>query len=236
VRGAHCSVGPTELNALPPCQQPVQCPVCLLIPCPVDNAPLVPGITALRQVSPGEGAILHVLPWANHPALLLYASQRGGVHCCDLRCARDAWHVPPAPSLGLVEQVVADPSGQHWLAQGSSRGWVCLWDVRFLLCVNSWQLPQRYAGGVQQGCAGIGWLALMWRHATTFKTCVSPHPVAAGVRYRRWPQLLLLHRALAWHKTGCRVQACRCCTSLLAGRRLACGTCLTGTAIRCGGR
>lgn len=101
------------------------------------------GITAVRQLSPGEGALLHVLPWANHPALLLYASQRGGVHCCDLRCAKDAWHVPSAPSLCLVSQLVADPSGQHWLAQGTSRGWVALWDVRFLLCVNSWQHPQR---------------------------------------------------------------------------------------------
>lgn len=109
----------------------------------LSSGALSTGITAVRQLSPGEGAILHVLPWANHPALLVYASQRGGVHCCDLRCAKDAWHVPPAPSLGLVSQVVADPSGQHWLAQGTSRGWVGLWDVRFLLCVNSWQHPQR---------------------------------------------------------------------------------------------
>jgi hypothetical protein len=46
-------------------------------------------------------------------------------------------------SLGLAQQLVADPSGQHLLAQGTSRGCVCLWDVRFLLCVNSWQHPQR---------------------------------------------------------------------------------------------
>jgi hypothetical protein len=44
---------------------------------------------------------------------------------------------------GLAHQLVADPSGQHWLAQGTSRGWVCLWDARFLICVNSWQHPQR---------------------------------------------------------------------------------------------
>lgn len=101
------------------------------------------GVTALRQLSPGEGAILQVVPWGGHPQLLLYASQRGGVHCADLRCAADAWHVPAAPSLGLAQQLVADPSGQHWLAQGTSRGWVCLWDARFLVCVNSWQHPQR---------------------------------------------------------------------------------------------
>lgn len=117
----------------------------------------------MRQLSPGEGALLHVLPWANHPALLLYATQRGGVHCCDLRCAKDAWHIPPAPSLGLVSQLVADPSGQHWLVQGTSRGWVGLWDVRFLLCVNSWQHPQRWVGF--GGCGllgGVWWLGFVF--------------------------------------------------------------------------
>lgn len=68
------------------------CPVLLLVP--------APGITAVRQLSPGEGSILSVCHWGAHPSLLLYASQRGGVHCVDLRCAADAWHVPPAPSLG----------------------------------------------------------------------------------------------------------------------------------------
>eukprot|EP00879_Flechtneria_rotunda_P022840 GHRR01024135.1.p1 GENE.GHRR01024135.1~~GHRR01024135.1.p1 ORF type:complete len:413 (+),score=138.78 GHRR01024135.1:1164-2402(+) len=101
------------------------------------------GITAVRQLSPGEGAILKIVPWGPHPALLLYATQRGGVHCCDLRAPADVWHVPAAPSLGLCQQLLADPTGQHWFAQGTSRGWVCLWDVRFLLCVNSWQHPHR---------------------------------------------------------------------------------------------
>jgi hypothetical protein len=66
----------------------------------VAAAPAAVGITALRQVSPGEGSIMATCPWGGHPALLLYATQRGGVHCIDLRCATDVWHVPPAPSLG----------------------------------------------------------------------------------------------------------------------------------------
>lgn len=40
-------------------------------------------------------------------------------------------------------QVVADPQGQHWLLLGTSRGWLRLWDVRFLLQANSWQHPGR---------------------------------------------------------------------------------------------
>lgn len=143
--GTACGRGYSN-SMMAPCRQRHMPSVMMRVcPCPCAAAAAVPhaGITAVRQLSPGEGALLHVLPWANHPALLLYASQRGGVHCCDLRCAKDALHVPSAPSLGLVSQVVADPSGQHWLAQGTSRGWVTLWDVRFLLCVNSWQHPQR---------------------------------------------------------------------------------------------
>ncbi len=51
--------------------------------------------------------------------------------------------MPAPPSLGLVEHLVADPTGGNWLLSGSSRGYLCLWDVRFRLAVNSWQLPQR---------------------------------------------------------------------------------------------
>jgi hypothetical protein len=48
----------------------------------------------LAQVEPGEGAVLAVAPWGQ---LLLYASQRGGVHAWDHRAARDAWHIPSVP-------------------------------------------------------------------------------------------------------------------------------------------
>lgn len=34
-----------------------------------------------------------------------------------------------------------DPSDQNWLVTGSSRGQLCLWDVRFRLPVNTWQYP-----------------------------------------------------------------------------------------------
>jgi hypothetical protein len=65
------------------------------------------------------------------------------VHCTDLRAPVDAWHLPASPSLGLATQLVAEPGGAHWFAQGTATGWVCLWDARFLICANSWQNPRR---------------------------------------------------------------------------------------------
>ncbi|GBG00520.1 phosphoinositide 3-kinase regulatory subunit 4 [Raphidocelis subcapitata] len=103
------------------------------------------GITARRQVSPGEGRVLDVQQWGGAPPLLVYSTQRGGVHGLDPRAPRDAWVVPSPPELGLLTQVVLDPGGQHWLLVGTSRGHLRLWDVRFLLRVNSWQHPSRCA-------------------------------------------------------------------------------------------
>lgn len=101
------------------------------------------GITLRRQVSPGEGRVLDVQQWGTAPALMLYSTQRGGVHGRDLRMPRDAWVVPAPPKLGLLQHVVADPVSQHWLLLGTNRGHLRLWDVRFLLRVNSWQHPAR---------------------------------------------------------------------------------------------
>lgn len=58
-----------------------------------------------RQISPGEGRVLSVQQWGASPALLLYATQRGGVHAMDLRAGRDVWVAPAPPRLGLLQQV-----------------------------------------------------------------------------------------------------------------------------------
>jgi phosphoinositide-3-kinase regulatory subunit 4 len=99
------------------------------------------GITARRQVSPGEGRVFDVQAWGGSPFLLTYVTQRGGVHGLDLRSGRDVWVVPSPPSLGLLTSVAADPVGQNWLLLGSSRGHLRLWDVRFLLRASSCQHP-----------------------------------------------------------------------------------------------
>jgi phosphoinositide-3-kinase regulatory subunit 4 len=101
------------------------------------------GITLRRQLGPGEGRVIDVQQWGGSPSFMTFATQRGGVHGRDLRMQRDAWVVPSPPALGVLQQLVNDPSGQHWLLLGTSRGHLRLWDVRFLLRANSWQHPAR---------------------------------------------------------------------------------------------
>eukprot|EP00873_Tetraselmis_striata_P002336 jgi/Tetstr1/422600/TSEL_013406.t2 len=98
------------------------------------------GIAAQRQVSSSEGALLEVLPMGS---LLLYTTQRGGVHALDLRCKKDVWRIPMRPELGLLERMVADQAREGWLLTGSSRGQLDVWDVRFRLRVLSWHHPLR---------------------------------------------------------------------------------------------
>ncbi|MEW5319540.1 MAG: hypothetical protein WDW38_010685 [Sanguina aurantia] len=97
------------------------------------------GVVCLRQLSPGQGAVTEVTQWGPH--LLLYATQRGGVHGWDLRVKRDVWVMAGPPALGLTQAVAVDPHGCNWILTGSQRGFLTLWDVRFGLCVNRWQHP-----------------------------------------------------------------------------------------------
>ncbi|GFR49900.1 hypothetical protein Agub_g12005, partial [Astrephomene gubernaculifera] len=100
------------------------------------------GVVAVRQLSPGQGAVLHVCGWGPH--LLLHVTQRGGVGAWDTRTQREGWVLPCCPTRGLLEHLVADPgAGGAWLMTGSSRGYLSLWDVRFLQCVHAWQHPLR---------------------------------------------------------------------------------------------
>ncbi|GAX85401.1 hypothetical protein CEUSTIGMA_g12817.t1 [Chlamydomonas eustigma] len=105
------------------------------------------GVVSKRQLHPGMGSILEVSQWG--PSLLVYTSQRGGVHAWDLRMKSDAWALCSHPSMGLTEHMVLEPSlgsgHQHWLLTGSSRGYLTLWDVRFQMPVNTWQHPTRCA-------------------------------------------------------------------------------------------
>lgn len=49
--------------------------------------------------------MLDVQQWGSAPPLMIYSTQRGGVHGMDLRMERDAWVAPAPPKLGLLQQV-----------------------------------------------------------------------------------------------------------------------------------
>ncbi len=52
--------------------------------------------------------MLEVTQWGS---LLLYATQRGGIHAWDLRADTNAWSIPCSPNQVLTLPVVCNASG-----------------------------------------------------------------------------------------------------------------------------
>jgi phosphoinositide-3-kinase regulatory subunit 4 len=79
--------------------------------------------------------------------VLVAAMQRGPVAGWDLRARADrasavAWELQVLPIHGAVARLCCDPgNGHNWVVTGTARGQMCLWDLRFLLPVNSWRHP-----------------------------------------------------------------------------------------------
>eukprot|EP00268_Persea_americana_P045799 TRINITY_DN4692_c0_g1_i1.p1 TRINITY_DN4692_c0_g1~~TRINITY_DN4692_c0_g1_i1.p1 ORF type:complete len:1544 (+),score=279.50 TRINITY_DN4692_c0_g1_i1:480-5111(+) len=99
------------------------------------------GIADIKKKEVGEGAILTLM---NHSTdgsasqTILYSTQGCGIHLWDTRTNGTAWSLKAVPEEGYVSSLVTGPCG-NWLVSGSSRGVLTLWDLRFLIPVNSWQ-------------------------------------------------------------------------------------------------
>ncbi|CAN0001344.1 unnamed protein product, partial [Phaeothamnion confervicola] len=107
-----------------------------------DDGPLRVNCTALvRSVAPGEGACLTVQQFnTDLSSLLIYSTQAGNVHACDLRARREPWVLRSRPELGYLTAVSpGTASDRGWLCSGTSRGYVLLWDLRFPLLVSLWR-------------------------------------------------------------------------------------------------
>ncbi|XP_021277127.1 phosphoinositide 3-kinase regulatory subunit 4 isoform X2 [Herrania umbratica] len=99
------------------------------------------GIADIKKKDVKEGAILTLL---NYPAdncgsqMFMYSTQNCGIHLWDTRSSSNTWTLKAVPEEGYVSCLVAGPCG-NWFVSGSSRGVLTLWDLRFLIPVNSWQ-------------------------------------------------------------------------------------------------
>ncbi|MCO5613378.1 hypothetical protein L7F22_067654 [Adiantum nelumboides] len=99
------------------------------------------GLTDVRNLETQEGAVVSLLNYSpDGPPMLLYTTQRNGIHLWDLRLQKDAWCLRAKPSQGYVS-ATALASCYNWLVTGSSRGVLTLWDLRFQLPVNTWCHP-----------------------------------------------------------------------------------------------
>lgn len=66
---------------------------------PLAFPPRYTGLACSRQLAVGEGAVLDIRSWDN--GLLVYVTQRGGVHLWDTRMAAEAWRTQIPPKMGL---------------------------------------------------------------------------------------------------------------------------------------
>ncbi|XWS72101.1 hypothetical protein CRYUN_Cryun02cG0011700 [Craigia yunnanensis] len=99
------------------------------------------GIADIKKKDVKEGAILTLL---NYPVdncgsqMFMYSTQNCGIHLWDTRSSSNSWTLKAIPEEGYISCLVAGPCG-NWFVSGSSRGVLTLWDLRFLIPVNSWQ-------------------------------------------------------------------------------------------------
>ncbi|PON62468.1 Regulatory associated protein of TOR [Parasponia andersonii] len=101
------------------------------------------GIADIKKKDIKEGAILSLLNYSTDNTtsqMVMYSSQNCGIHLWDSRTSSNAWTLKSVPENGYVSSLVTGPCG-NWFVSGSSRGALTLWDLRFLIPVNSWKYP-----------------------------------------------------------------------------------------------
>lgn len=99
------------------------------------------GVADIKKKEVGEGAVISLLNCSTDNFVsqsVLYSTQHCGIHLWDTRTDSSAWTFKAVPEEGYISSLV---TGQcvNWFVSGSSRGVLTLWDLRFLLPVNSWQ-------------------------------------------------------------------------------------------------
>ncbi|KAF8388874.1 hypothetical protein HHK36_025555 [Tetracentron sinense] len=99
------------------------------------------GIADIKKREVREGAIVSLLNCStdgNASQAVMYSTQGCGIHLWDTRTNSMAWTLKAIPEEGYASSLVTGPCG-NWFVSGSSRGVLTLWDLRFLVPVNSWQ-------------------------------------------------------------------------------------------------
>lgn len=98
-------------------------------------------MTTVRAVDYSHEKAVLALGFSSRPsAMLLAATQHGSIHAHDLRMRGEAWSVEAPPQRGLPVCMCVGSDG-NWLALGTSRGYVLVYDVRFQLHVHWWRHP-----------------------------------------------------------------------------------------------
>ncbi|KAF5181573.1 Serine/threonine-protein kinase VPS15 [Thalictrum thalictroides] len=102
------------------------------------------GVADIKKREIGEGSILNLLNYSTDGSLsqmVMYSTQSCGIHLWDTRADSTSWTLRAVPEEGYVSSLVTGQCG-NWFVSGTSRGVLTLWDLRFLVPVNSWKYSQ----------------------------------------------------------------------------------------------
>ena len=84
-----------------------------------------------------EGPVVCIAHFTTESAsLLVYATQKGLIHCWDLRTDTEVWTLAAPKELGYLTALSLGTDRQSWLACGTNRGYLLLFDLRFQLLVK----------------------------------------------------------------------------------------------------
>ena len=109
------------------------------------------GTSEVRRVPlVAEGPVLCLAHFnTDSGSMLLYGTQKGYIHCWDLRSEEEPWRLRVPPELGFLTALsLGSGVDKHWVCAGTSRGYVAIWDLRFQLLVRLWRHSSR--GPVQR--------------------------------------------------------------------------------------
>ena len=108
--------------------------------------------TAVEHIDPFErlglsrSPIVSIEHYNSHDrmqSLVFYGSAAGRIAAFDLRTGRDTWSLQNQSHLGPMTCFASPHTDKTLLVTGSSRGFYCIWDLRFRGCLKSWKHPER---------------------------------------------------------------------------------------------
>lgn len=111
--------------------------------------------TGLKDIRTENSAVM-VLDYFNNvsESLLIYATRNGEIHAWDLRMRREAWKLEVSPELGYIT-CMTHSLDVSWFAVGTSRGFICLWDLRFLVLIRIWRHSSHRSIHRLKSCLGL---------------------------------------------------------------------------------
>lgn len=93
----------------------------------------------VRNVDAKEGPVIALQHFNSDIAsILVYVTQKGVIHGWDLRSSREVFKYTIRPELGSPTTLTGLPE-RSWICVGTSRGYVCLWDLRYNIMCKLWR-------------------------------------------------------------------------------------------------